>query len=345
MALAPYAGHWRYELARTYLLVGRTDEARRELKVWVRLNPSLNRVQGRSMNASQNHIGQMLDDFVLDADMLHDVRAALALPLAEQPQALLDLVRLEPDATAPALLYIIACIRLRIQAHRKAAPGPVGPEARPDQLIPKKIIQFWDADPPQEVLALMALWGERNPDYAYERFDDRSAAALIAQHHGREVSEAFRRSVHPAQRADLFRLAYLSVCGGIYVDADDMCLTPLDLYIPQASKLFAYQEDMGTLANNFLGAAPGHPVIQRALKCGVEAVNRGDSDMIWLLTGPGLVTRAFAQIAAEGHMDMTKSCRIRAFSATTWSPGARAIRARVFVRQPGFKPKSARPCG
>ncbi len=31
-----------------------------------------------------------------------------------------------------------------------------------------------------------------------------------------------------------------------------------------------------------------------------EAIERGDSDMVWLLTGPGLLTRAFAQVMIEG---------------------------------------------
>ena len=35
--------------------------------------------------------------------------------------------------------------------------------------------------------------------------------------------------------------------------------------------------------------------------CGRPALNRGDSDTTWLATGPGLVTRAFAQVLAESE--------------------------------------------
>jgi hypothetical protein len=62
--------------------------------------------------------------------------------------------------------------------------------------------------------------------------------------------------------------------------------------------LAVYQENYGTIANNFLGASRGNPVILRALELAVEAVLRGDNDIVWLSTGPGLLTRAFAQILA-----------------------------------------------
>jgi len=35
-----------------------------------------------------------------------------------------------------------------------------------------------------------------------------------------------------------------------------------------------------------------------ALQLATEAINRGDDDLIWLATGPGLITRAFAQTLA-----------------------------------------------
>ena len=63
--------------------------------------------------------------------------------------------------------------------------------------------------------------------------------------------------------------------------------------------LFVYQEDFGTLGNNVIGAAPQHPVIGRALDLAVAAVGRGDRDILWLSTGPGLLTRAFAQTLAS----------------------------------------------
>ena len=58
----------------------------------------------------------------------------------------------------------------------------------------------------------------------------------------------------------------------------------------------AFQEDFGTLGNNFLGAPPNHSVICLALRLCTEAVNRGDTDFLWLSTGPGLLSRGFRPI-------------------------------------------------
>jgi hypothetical protein len=71
-----------------------------------------------------------------------------------------------------------------------------------------------------------------------------------------------------------------------------------DLHVPGA-RLLLYQEDFGTIGNNVIGAVPGHPVIGRALRLAVEAINRGDKDILWLSTGPGLLTRAFAASLAD----------------------------------------------
>jgi hypothetical protein len=43
---------------------------------------------------------------------------------------------------------------------------------------------------------------------------------------------------------------------------------------------------------------PHHPAIERALNDAVSAINRGDHDVIWLSTGPGLFTRAVARYLA-----------------------------------------------
>ncbi len=82
------------------------------------------------------------------------------------------------------------------------------------------------------------------------------------------------------------------------MDADDRCVEPLTSFVPPDAALAGYQENYGTLGNNVLGAAPGHPVIVRALELAITAVNRGDHDIVWLLTGPGLLTRAAAEVFA-----------------------------------------------
>ena len=118
--------------------------------------------------------------------------------------------------------------------------------------------------------------------------------------------------------------------------ADDRCIAPIATLDPGGRALIVYQEDLGSIGNNFIGARPGHPVIQRALSNGAAAINRGDSDILWLSTGPGLLTRSFAAWKTRASWlangakkknetsGFTASRRLaRKFSPVCWPNGAR----------------------
>ncbi len=67
---------------------------------------------------------------------------------------------------------------------------------------------------------------------------------------------------------------------------------------PGGRGLLLYQEDLGSLASDFIGAVPGHSLVGAALTQAVEAVNRGDGGVLWLSTGPALMTRLLAATIA-----------------------------------------------
>jgi tetratricopeptide (TPR) repeat protein len=294
------ADSWAHsEMARALMITLDLAGAREHLGISIALNASANIMRGQSLNLSQHHLGQILDEFAFDPDLVGQLRTVRALPPAEQLGPLQALVRNYPDHTVPALLLAIA---MR-QAGLFGGAAPIGPAsaARP---IPRRIVQFWnDADPPPDIQALMASWREAHPEFQYLRFDDKSARAFIAANFPLNVSRAFGRARHPAQRSDIFRLAYLGSAGGFYADADDRCLAHIETYVPQEAALMLYQENYGTLGNNFLGTSARHPVIVRALALATGAMNRGDNDVVWLSSGPGLLTRAFAQVVAGAVPD------------------------------------------
>ena len=150
----------------------------------------------------------------------------------------------------------------------------------------------------------MAGWQAQHPEWEYELFDNAAARRFLRVHFSPAVLSAYNRARENAQKADIFRLGYLVAGGGYYIDADDRCLGPLTTIAPPECELVIYQEDYGTIANDVIGAVPGHPVLERALSNAVDAINRGDSDIIWLATGPGLLTRAFVQeiLCAENEI-------------------------------------------
>jgi len=89
------------------------------------------------------------------------------------------------------------------------------------------------------------MWRERQPDFEYELLNDQTELQFIQQHFSEDVSSAYARANRPAQKADIFRLAYLFVSGGFYVDADDRCTNRLDAMIPPTATLVLWHETYG----------------------------------------------------------------------------------------------------
>lgn len=90
------------------------------------------------------------------------------------------------------------------------------------------------------------------------------------------------------------RLASLWHEGGIHLDADDRIAGPLEYLLPPGLDFVVYQDEYICVANNFLGASAGHPVIQAALDMAVRDSLGHRSDEFWLSSGPGAITSAIA---------------------------------------------------
>lgn len=295
--LQPADGWYRNRLAHAALLALDIPRTRRVLAEAAKIEAGANALRGKSANPSQSHYGQLLDEFRLDADALQALRAALAHPSAERAGAIAACVDAFPDYTGAAILHFIEARREGTLA-RTLGTGGGG--------VPHVIHQFWtDDEVPADVAAYMASWRERNPGFRHRVWSEGEAREYLAAHAAREVSAAFARAREPAMKADLFRLALLSREGGVWADADDRCLRPIESLLQRGAGFVAYQEDLGSLGNNWLAARPDHPLLARALAEGTAAVNRGDGDILWLATGPGLLTRtlAHARCAASGEAD------------------------------------------
>ena len=284
-------------LARLYWLRADVKSVSRHLQTMISQSVSRLSLRGQSTNISQNVIGQMLNELKLDPPLCDHLARLLKKDPQQQIEALSEFVRSHVTLTPPAV-YLLLALR---QSGNLDISTPVSVRRRASKsLIPLSIMQYWDqTKPPESIVALFRTWVEAHPGYQYCRFDNTSAREYLASHYPKEVLRAYRRASHPAQASDLFRLAYLFHQGGFYVDADDRCTASLSSIKSESAQLITYQEQFATLGNNFLGCVAQEPVIGRALNLAVEALNRGDNDTIWLATGPGLLTRAFAQVFAD----------------------------------------------
>lgn len=203
------------------------------------------------------------------------------------------------DTSAFAVLLRAAAGLGRMRLFHDDATGsaPPGP-------IPAVIVQFWDSDAvPEDVGLAIASWRDRNPGFEHRLFSEARARAFIVQAHGEAAAQAFDRCHHAAMKADFFRVAYLAVEGGVYVDADDACARPMgELLAAIGNARFAasLSSDVAPYVHNwFLAAAPAHPVLRSALVEMIAGIDRAHAEGvtadIWHSTGPGLITRAVAR--------------------------------------------------
>lgn len=194
---------------------------------------------------------------------------------------------------------------------------------------PRKIVQFWNdlKQLPADVRDCIESWRPLEAR-GIERalFDDDRARDFIARTLGPRHEGAYSQCYHPAMQADYFRLCYLFVEGGCYLDADDVyhgCAID-HLFDDGRLKLQPLCYDRSTdqmirpgvftgpgangagwtfyFNNNPLIAMRGHPIIEGALAAATEALERPASaelPEIQSTTGPGNLTKSVFDHATE----------------------------------------------
>jgi hypothetical protein len=206
--------------------------------------------------------------------------------------------------------------------------GRLPVNARYTQRTPRTIVQFWHdlQQLPGDVAECIASWTRWTIDgFAHRLFDEGTAKAFIGTWLDARHRHAFERCYHPAMQADYFRLCYLLVEGGFYVDADDVCIgTDVDwLFDDGRLKVqpLCYDVASGSMVapplflrsdaysphwifyfnNNPLIADRGHPIIEHALRHATDLLEQTNDDVlpeIQTTTGPGNLSRSIFEFGS-----------------------------------------------
>lgn len=212
-----------------------------------------------------------------------------------------------------------------VQRTGKTGPVPAAFSSGP----PRTIVQFWDNLDrlPGDVDECIESWRRLEArGFDVRLFDDNGARKFIASRLGPRHENAYRRCYHPAMQSDYFRLCYILVEGGCYVDADDVHNGPAIDRLFDDGRLkiqpLCYDAETGQMVlpkiftepgedaptwtfyfnNNPMLAGTGHPIIERALANATTALERasdGEAPEIQSTTGPGNLTRSIFQLAQE----------------------------------------------
>jgi len=216
-----------------------------------------------------------------------------------------------------------AYVRRVVQLTGESGPVPAAFSIRPRRTI----VLFWDdlERLPGDVGGCIESWTPlETQGFDVHLFDNNGAREFIARRLGPRHENAYRRCYHPAMQSDYFRLCYILVEGGCYIDADDvhngpgierlfddgrLKIQPL-CYDVETDRMVPPQvfTEPGADAptwifyfnNNPLLAAPGHPIVERALAnatAAIEQVTCGELPEIQSTTGPGNLTRSIVELA------------------------------------------------
>ncbi len=149
-------------------------------------------------------------------------------------------------------------------------------------------------------------------------------------------------------QADYFRLCYLRVEGGIYIDADDVCTASDISWLIQDARLklqpLCYDTSTNSMVepamflhsdidrlnwifyfnNNPLIAGANHPVITRALEQATSLLESSDNELpeIQSATGPGNLSRAVYELGTLDGSDIARDVFVmkewNAIATTQW---------------------------
>jgi hypothetical protein len=145
-----------------------------------------------------------------------------------------------------------------------------------EKRIPRIIHQTWFEElTPERYPHLQRLqnsWKASGWDYRF--YTDATARVYIQENYPDRFVEAYDAILPGAFKADLFRLCVLLKEGGIYADIDvqldvnlDSFLTNnLSFFVPRDVAIDHWPRANYCLWNGLLGAAPGHPIIARAVE-------------------------------------------------------------------------------
>lgn len=168
--------------------------------------------------------------------------------------------------------------------------------------IPKIIHQTFKTDK----LPFITRWHisrfrKRNPEYAYEFYDDERIASFLHEHFDEEVFKQYQRLNIGAAKADFFRYAVMLKRGGVYIDVDSAINSRLDNFIlADDVAIISREHNQGMFVQWALIFEPGHPFMQKTLEMVLDNIrnNRYPHD-VHKMTGPQVYSSAIKTCLAE----------------------------------------------
>ena len=176
--------------------------------------------------------------------------------------------------------------------------------------IPKIIHQIWsgiDEPLPKHFSALGETWKENHPDWEYMFWDEARINKFIQDFYP-QYRDAYKSFKYNVQRWDVIRYLILEKIGGVYVDFDYECLSPLDDLLKDKNCCFASEPSEYVkffskeiyFNNALMASVSNHPFMKIIIETVFKEEDNGKiypNKMMEVLetTGPLFITSLYEQ--------------------------------------------------
>ena len=196
----------------------------------------------------------------------------------------------------------------------KILPTSLEPVDAPTRshLIPKVIYQTWKSNNLTDYLHDCAYtWISKNPDYRYEFFDDARLEKFV---HDFDCSDftftrddmlrAFNSYAHPVGKADIWRYFVIYANGGVYMDIDTKCATPLSKYVDDTDTYVTGIDPARGIHQWGIIMSAKHPfmkhTIENAIKCTLTRTRvpgtEKENNNLEIYTGPWVMNYSIKKL-------------------------------------------------
>lgn len=174
-----------------------------------------------------------------------------------------------------------------------------------DLKIPRVIYQtFETSEIPDGMYDAVNSWKNYNVNYEHYFYTEEDRIEFIEKYFSETVLDTYLRLIPGAFRADLWRCCVLYEKGGIYVDADMICLSELEDLLEESDEFLISRDDpMATrfLTNGFIASIPKHPFLKKQIDNIVDNVQNLRERYYLDISGPALFGKSVNEICGRNE--------------------------------------------
>lgn len=160
-------------------------------------------------------------------------------------------------------------------------------------MIPKRLHFIWIGDESKIPFKCINTWVEKNVGYTTKVWGNSSING-VKWRNEKQLHEMLAKKDY-AGASDVMRYEILYTEGGVYIDADSICLNPLEDWLLNCEAFASWEQELvrnNLIANGFLGSVKG----SEAMRLCIEEVATKDctvNKLAWQVTGPLMMSDIF----------------------------------------------------